>query len=279
MKLFTHFALRLLLGILTGTSTKQRIIILGVRRSGNHALTSWLTNAQDEGPSELIPQGPKPPLSHCHKSPSGTVVLLNEINELDFRSTLNLFLKARKWTKRCQLLMVSLEDVRPSEYFNFRRLKGTEIWIRRSPLEIISSRYHNINKKANQGIGWSRQSCDEYFIQTLMEYNTGGPDRGLTWNYNAWLESSAWRKAFLKKINLTCDEMPGHSAIGGGSSFHGTSGKVESDMQQRLTRVSPAAPWKSFLSDLATAAPSLFNPEETEAIRFFLDEQTPKKTE
>lgn len=212
-------------------------------------------------------------MSHCHRSPSGRVVLLNEINELDFRSTLKLLMQARKWTRHCQVLMISMEDIRPSEYDNFRRLTGREIWIRRNPLEIISSRYHNINQKANLGIGWSRQSCDQYFLNTLRELMNEKPLNGAVWHYNQWLQSPEWRSEFLSQNGFSYDEMPAHSPIGGGSSFHGTSGKIESKIGTRLEKVRPSHEWRAFLNNLIEESDDLFTHEELNAAKSFLKEE------
>ena len=270
MKDISHTFLRLALEIISGTRTNQRLVIFGVRRSGNHALTNWLTNAIEASDSELIPIDNTPPLSHCFKSPSGKVVHLNELNELDFRSTWKLFKQVRKWTKKCQVLILSFEDIRPSEYNNFRRLNGQEVWISRKPLEIISSRFHNINQKAQKGIGWSRQSCDAYFFDTLRELIDHPQQSALNWDYNDWLTNPSWRQQFLENVRLSHDIMPKHSAVGGGSSFHGTSGKVESDLPERLKKVEPANQWHVFLTYVLNEHKDLLSDSELKEAKDFL---------
>lgn len=269
MQFLFHSLLRAIVSIISGTKKQDRLIIFGVRRSGNHALTNWLANAIENEPTTLSPIGKSSPLSHCHVNTSGSIVHLNELNELSLRATLFLFIKCRRFTKRANRLILSFEDVRPSEYLNFRRLQGNEIMITRSSLEIISSRFHNINQKAQQGIGWSRQSCDSYFMQTLEEYLAYRTSSELNWHYNDWLDKSEWRIEFLKKIGLDSDLMPQHSAIGGGSSFHGTSGKIESNMEQRMQKVNPQGPWLTFLMKTIHEYPELFTLEETEVAQKF----------
>lgn len=272
MKTLAHSFLRRLLTMMTGTSKNQRVIIFGVRRSGNHALTNWLTNAAEECESTLTPQPSTLSLAHCFLSPSGKVVHLNELNELDFRSTWKLFKEARKWTRKCSILIISFEDIRPSEYANFRRLSGKEIHIQRSALEVISSRYHNINQKAQKGIGWSRQTCDAYFLETLRQLHFKGDHSAAQWNYNLWLKDAKWRSNFLKQLGLSHDQMPAHSSVGGGSSFHGTSGKIESDLSSRLRKVQPSEPWKLFLENMMETETDLFSEAEKDACREFLSE-------
>jgi hypothetical protein len=272
MKSVGHALLRFVLQLLSGTSKNQRIVLFGVRRSGNHALTNWLTNAVEKEQSDLTPLGERPPLSHAFCSPSGNVIHLNELNELDFRSTFKLFLLARKKTRKCKVLLLSFEDVRPSEYPNFRRLSGKEVHIKRSALEVISSRYHNLHRKANNGIGWSRQSCDAYFLDTLREFQRpSGSAKTLTWEYNRWLNSPKYRKSFLQKLDLSFDLIPHHSGVGGGSSFHGTSGRIESKLDTRLQKVEPQTHWVSFLTGLLKNHPDLFSDKERQTGQAFIE--------
>ena len=209
-------------------------------------------------------------MSHCFKTKTGSPVHLNEVNELDLRSTFKLFWKARKWTGHCKRLIISFEDVRPSSYKNFRRLAGHEVLIRRKPLEIISSRYHNINQKANQGVGWSRQSCDDYFMDTLREFMTASPAHGSIWDYNLWLQNKEWRISFLDGVNLSHDALPPHSSVGGGSSFHGMSGRLEDELSSRLRKVEPQGLWRQFLEHIMDHHPDLFSEEELVAARAFI---------
>lgn len=266
-----HTLLRIALQIVSGTTHRQRLILFGVRRSGNHALTNWLTNAIDEGPSDLAAVGQAPPLSHAFSSPSGKVIHFNELNELSLRATFSLFLSMRKQTRKCTTLIVSFEDIRPSAYPNFRRLAGHEIILQRNALETISSRYHNINRKAHSGIGWSRQSCDDYFLDTLRELHKtdSSPTRSI-WNYNQWLSSPEYRSNFLREINLSFDLIPNHSGVGGGSSFHGTSGQIENNLESRLTKVQPAAHWCTFLENLVEQHPDLFSSEDIHVAKTFI---------
>ena len=190
------------------------------------------------------------------------MVHLNELNELDIRTVIKLFRIARPYSRKCDTLVLSFEDVRPSEYPNFRRLTGQEIRIQRASLEVISSRFHNLNKKANLGIGWSRQSCDAYFMETLQEMKEPPDSSDLCWSYNEWLHSPTYRAEFLEELGLTFDEMPPHSSVGGGSSFHGTSGRIESDLEDRLLKVSPQKEWRAFLSKTLQEHPELFSEQE-----------------
>lgn len=273
MKSAGHALLRLALTLITGTKKKQRLIVFGVRRSGNHAFTNWLANAVEEAEAELTALGDHPPLSHAFSSPNGAVIHLNEINELDVKSTFRLALQARSLTRKCQWLIISFEDVRPSAYPNFRRLPGREIHIWRGALEIISSRYHNLHKKANSGIGWSRQSCDAYFLDTLREFQRASPRQGLqVWNYNLWLNSAEYRRSFLQELGLTHDQVPKHSDVGGGSSFHGTSGHLEADLGLRLRKVKPQGPWVNFLTNLMASHTDLFTKQETAAGKDFIQD-------
>ncbi len=272
MKSVGHALLRFVLQLLSGTNTSQRIVLFGVRRSGNHALTNWLTNAVEKEQSDLTPLGERPPLSHAFCSPSGNVIHLNELNELDFRSTFKLFFQARKKTRKCKVLLLSFEDIRPSEYPNFRRLSAKEVHIQRNALEVISSRYHNLHRKANNGIGWSRQSCDDYFLDTLREFQRQSASTNtLTWEYNRWLDSPEYRKSFLQKLDLSFDLIPRHSGVGGGSSFHGTSGRIESKLDARLQKVEPQTHWVSFLIGLLKNHPDLFSDKERQTGQAFIE--------
>lgn len=273
MRIIVHRVLRFLLSIVTGTSSRNRFVIFGVRRSGNHALTNWLTNAIEESNSTLTAIGHTPPLSHCFVSNTGSVVHFNELNELSVQASFSLFLQSRKLTRKCKYLLISFEDVRPSEYENFRRLKGTEVYISRNSLEVISSRFHNINKKAQKGIGWSRQTCDDYFMQTQFEFLNRRRSDQLNWDYNLWLTDEDWRRKFLERIGLKKDLKPDHSGVGGGSSFHGTSGEIETNLTQRMTKVQPQNAWTSFLDNLLKEHPTLFNTEELRIAEEFLQRE------
>ena len=273
MQLLFHSLLRGLLSIISGTRKEDRIVIFGVRRSGNHALTNWLANAVEESHSTLLPLDSTPPLSHCFVNEDGSVVHFNELNELSFRASCILFLKCRKVTKKSSKLLISFEDIRPSQYANFRRLSGKEIVITRDALEVISSRFHNINQKAQHGIGWSRQSCDDYFMRTLQELHENQDLHSIQWHYNKWLNDSLWRKTFLSELGLDVDIMPVHSSVGGGSSFHGTTGKLETDLNERMSKVQPQLAWVAFLKQCIAEYPQIFTPLETEAAQQFISEK------
>lgn len=263
---FVHFILKTIFRSLVGS--KSRIFsIWGMRRSGNHACIHWLANALAEKNIRWKEgQG-----HHFMFSDDGTVAFINESNLL---ATVPFFFGLRKnitRIRKAQFLLISFEDLHPSEYKNWRDLGNEAILVRRNVLDIMASRFHNLNQKARSGIGWERQSLDASFFASvelfLMESEAPNHHH---WQFEDWKSSPDDRVQFLKTLGLHFDEVPPVSHIGGGSSFTGTrERKVEAG--SRLERVEPEDAWSMFLMDILSHRPHLLSPESETAVRSFLE--------
>ena len=95
----------------------------------------------------------------------------------------------------------------------------------------------------------------------------------MNWHYNKWLSDPPYRREFLDEIKLNHDEIPQHSGVGGGSSFHGTSGSLENNLSQRLMKVEPQKPWNSFLTNVLDDYPEIFTSDEISVAYQFLRKQ------
>lgn len=246
---------------------KERVLnVWGLRRSGNHACIHWLANALAGKAidwQEL--EG-----HHFMASNDGQIAFINESNLLAMRPFFLGLMDNLGAIRKAKHLIVSFEDLHPVTYHNWRSIGRTNIIIRRKSLDIIASRFHNLNKRAQKGIGWERQSMDDAFFATLATFcNSTVENNVLAWHFEQWKSSEFYRLDFLTALGLSIDEMPPVSHIGGGSSFTGTEATtIEAD--SRLQRVQPQAPWRKFLESILKSGQLDCDEEATAQIKSYL---------
>lgn len=246
---------------------KERVMnVWGMRRSGNHACIHWLANALAGKAIEWQElEG-----HHFMASNDGQIAFINESNMLATRPFFWGLMDNLSSIRKAKYLIVSFEDLHPSSYQNWRSIGQTNIIIRRKSLDIIASRFHNLNKRAQKGIGWERQSMDDAFFATLAAFcNSTIDNNALVWHFEQWKSSESYRLDFLTRLGLSVDEIPPVSNIGGGSSFTGTEATtIEAD--SRLQRVQPQAPWHEFLKRVLEGGQLDCDKEATAHIKSYL---------
>ena len=160
---------------------KERVMnVWGMRRSGNHACIHWLANALDGKAIEWQElEG-----HHFMVSIDGQIAFINESNLLATRPFFRGLMDNLRAVRKAKHLIVSFEDLHPNSYHNWRSIGQTNIIIRRKSLDIIASRFHNLNKRAQKGIGWERQSMDDAFFATLAAFcNSTIDGNALPWHF------------------------------------------------------------------------------------------------
>ena len=248
---------------------KERVLnIWGLRRSGNHACIHWLANAL--AGKAITWQELKG--HHFMASNDGQIAFINESNLLATRPFFRGLMDNLRAIRNATHLIVSFEDLHPSTYQNWRSIGRINIIIRRNSLDIIASRFHNLNKRAQKGIGWERQSMDDAFFETLATFcNSTVENHVLAWHFEQWKSSESYRLDFLTELGLSIDEMPPVSNIGGGSSFTGTEATIiEAD--SRLKRVQPQAPWRAFLESILESGQLAYNEEAVAHMKSYLEQ-------
>ena len=219
---------------------KSRVIqVHGMRRSGNHACIDWIANALLESQVTWMPSSH----SWISMSESGEIAHLNDVGAIPIVAFVQGIWAEKRTIRAARHLIVSFEDCRPG--VSFKEIAKTRILIERPAADILASRYHNINKRAKLGQGWSSQSIRDDFFSTLNELNIYrySIKKITIWHFDQWKTSAIYRKTLLRSINLECDIMPVMSKVGGGSSFN-LSAQDDSD---RIAQVSPKKEWIEYL--------------------------------
>lgn len=261
-KQLARTAFRLFLG------KKSRIIqVHGMRRSGNHACIDWIANALLE--SQVVWAIAN--YDWISYSTPKTIAHLNNVCAHAFLPFIIGIWAERKALRKARFLIISFEDCRPGT--SFKEVGDTKIHVERPTADILASRYHNINQRAQRGEGWSSQSIRENFFSTLnalREFRRlNSNDKINVWRFDKWKSSSSYRTEFLKSIHLECDYMPRMSKFGGGSSFK-FSAQNDSD---RIYQVLPKSEWIEYLKWVESNYFEILDPSSRKRIQTFLHEQ------
>lgn len=250
------------------TNRAQRVFfVYGMRRSGNHACVGWLTNALEGGAVALIEDGR---VNNFNFSNSGRTFFINDAPTMNSRSYLQSLFRELTRIRRIQFIIISVEDKDATYRYNWRIPGRSEaILVRRNTLNLMASRFQNLNRRAREGLGASLQSMKSKFFATLKT-NIESP-QGAIWEFERWHNDEVWRHEFLANLGLEHDISP--PMVGLGSSF-GARGTLPSadQLSQRFMAVEPRAAWISFIRKAASEYPDVFSAEEHESIRTMTDE-------
>lgn len=244
---------------------RQVVYVYGMRRSGNHACINWLLNALEAdrvGWAELA--------NHVKQSTSSKTVFINELNMLSAREYLKTLFFHYRVFRQAKQIILSCEDV-AAAYGNDWRIpaSATRIKIIRSTLNLLASRFQNLNKKAQLGYGHSRQSMGASFFHKLRSLQNDTDS--MPWELDRWSVDSNWRREFLHQLDLTADLTPDISKEGGGSSFTGRGAiPTAAELTERFRNVEPQPAFRTFLGRAATEWGSLFTPDEQQKIAALL---------
>lgn len=240
--------------------------VYGMRRAGNHACVGWLINALEGDAVTLIES---PLIKNFNYSSSGKTFFINDVSTLDNRSYLKHLYRDLKPVRQARFIIISAEDMDAS-YGGSWRIPGRSeaILVRRSTLNLVASRFQNLNRRAREGLGARMQSMGPRFFATLRA-NLASP-RGSIWYFERWHDDVPWRRRFLANLGLEHDILP--PMVGLGSSFSESRALPGADLlSQRFTMVEPRDAWKSFIGKAACEFPDIFSAEELAAIQAMAD--------
>lgn len=242
--------------------------VYGMRRSGNHACIGWLINGL-EGQAVSLHESEH--RNNFNFSDSGRTVFINDVSGMSNRLYLWFLHKHIRYLRRAQFIIISAED-RDATYGNGWRIprRSETILAQRGTLNLMASRYQNLNRRAREGLGANLQSMKAKFFATLKA-NIETP-QGLVWEFERWSNDEAWRRDFLESLGLSDDIAPPVSPPGLGSSFSGTQARPSADqLSKRFMTVEPRTAWISFIQTAASEHPEIFRAEEHEAIHAMSD--------
>lgn len=252
-------------------SHAQRVFyVYGMRRSGNHACIGWLVNALEGDHAELIESER---VNNINYSDSGNTCFINDVSTMDGRRFLYSLIQNRKQIRQAKFIIISSED-EDSTYRRRWRIPGRSelILVRRNTLNLMASRFQNLNRRAQEGLGAGMQSMHGKFFATLLDHIKN--PQGLVWNFERWCEDEAWRKEFLSNLGLEHDIAP--SMVGLGSSFgHRSVQPSTSQLNERFKAVEPRDSWIKFVGRVATEFPEVLSADEVSCVRALSDEASP----
>lgn len=238
----------------------------GMRRAGNHACVGWLTNALEGDTVTLIES---PLIKNFNYSSSGKTFFINDVSTLDNRSYLKHLYRDLKLVRQARFIIISAEDVDATYGGSWRIPRRNEtILVRRSTLNLVASRFQNLNRRAREGLGARMQSMGPRFFATLKANLASS--RGSIWDFERWHDDEPWRRRFLAGLRLEHDILP--PMVGLGSSFTNSRALPTVDLlSRRFMMVEPRDAWVSFIGKAASEFPDVFSAEELALIHTIAD--------
>jgi hypothetical protein len=249
-------------------SHAERVVfVYGMRRSGNHACIGWLANALERRAVKFVENTI---VANFNYSDSGRTCFINDVSTIDGRKYIKTVRRERSRIEQAQFVIISAEDEDARYAQQWRIPRRSEcILVRRQALNLMASRFQNLNRRARQGLGISMQSMDARFFAML---SANLQDRhGRVWEFERWHGEPAWRKAFLASLGLQDDITP--PSVGLGSSFTQDRGLAPTQqLNQRFAMVEPRDAWMRFIENAASRHPRVFSRAERESIRLLIEE-------
>lgn len=195
---------------------KKVICVFGMRRSGNHALINWILSSYVGEPARF---SSKIKNSVIKSSTNKKAVLLNSVESISGLFYLKTLLRNILLIRLSKIIIISCEDIPPSFMENIRIPRNSKkIFVKRSLLNLVSSRVFLLQNKSFDGRGCFGMNVDQPFFNCLQEWEKVNQSI-LIWNYDKWLQSREFRREFLDRLGLVRDVMPPMSEEGDGSSF------------------------------------------------------------
>ncbi|WP_417566821.1 hypothetical protein [Marinobacter sp.] len=249
-KLYVNFSLR----------NSSVYVVCGIRRSGNHALISWLIDALEN--RNNVNMKPK---RNAWVSESGETVHLNEVNFFSVFHFIDTIRGSKDIIKKSKYVIITLEDYIPKKVDPLIPEYATKIKVSRSLLNVISSRLKRLNDQAKIGLDRGDMSIDTNLL-LYSEWAYEEPkDDWIKWVYERWLSEPEYRKGFLEDLALSHDSKTLPSTnFGGGSSF--------SNIELGVPQNNPLRRWEQIeipdrvISLLHSKGLSLLDAEEREYI-------------
>lgn len=190
-------------------------VICGMRRSGNHALISWLIDALESKNNVEMKKE-----REIWISDSGRTIHLNEANFLTPLHLIDILRKNKKAIKKSKYFIITLEDYIPKRFDLLIPKSSIRIKVSRNLLNIISSRLKRMNDQAKIGLDRGDMAINKNLLSCAKWIHEDSNGNWIKWSYEKWLCYSSYRASFLEELKLTYDSQIRASAnFGGGSSF------------------------------------------------------------
>lgn len=235
--------LGLLVGMLMKVARPVRVVVVvGMRRSGNHAVIGWLTNGlKGSGAALGYTAG-----GFIGSTSAGRVCHLNDLSVApSARAHLRVIWHWRRLL-RADYVIASFEDVAIDPKISRHpcaHAAQTHVVVRRSTINLVASRL-KARESFRSAVAAERQMpLDERFVGALVSHIDGVPAGWTVVDFDEFIGSAAYRATLVDELELKIDLLPGITEHGGGSSFSGR-GKVplpeELTARAEMVSMSPA---------------------------------------
>lgn len=236
-------------------------VVVGMRRSGNHAFIQWYAGALA---GRAVTFGRHGHHHHLETDPGApAVVLLNEVNKLRPRDWYALLLRHRR-ALRGRSVIITFEDVDTAYArwsFQSPHRVDARFVVRRSTLNLVASRLTALRRAAADGRADTNFAVDRAFVPRLASLASAPADTWTTWRFDDWLTDRSYRTSFLDAAGLTVDTAPEVSHHAGGSSFTGEASVDDLVNRWQDVDLPPA------LVDSLLATPGVLSESEVAALR------------
>lgn len=246
---------------------KVCIRIVGLSRSGNHAIINWISSQTqgrciffnnvraDESPFQNYIHA-----ATCHQEHWRLQELKTHNPDYDGKEGLELLKEEAKGNfLKKDFLMVSFEDcslkkiarknfVRAHDRFMGKSEAKFEILILRDPFNLFASRIRFESSRKRQLSRLDPKDASKLWIQYAIEFlgetNYLG-DRKLCINYNRWVVDSEYRASIARQLDIKNTDAGINNVpkFGGGSSFDGIEAHGQASKMDVFGR------WKSYVDD------------------------------
>lgn len=227
---------------LTQTVNQTEIRFIGLRRSGNHAILSWIMKQLPQKPYFLnnVAAGMSPlRFYHWHFPDKGyrgeawgnfskKDCLIHSYEDYSLREISNRYSHLRH------------------DFWVGKTARSYDVLVLRDPFNLLASRlkkqYMDVKTPGASVVSLWLEHAKEYVGESSILRNTK-----VTINYNAWCKSLEYRQEISKNLNLTFSDAGfGYvSSYGGGSSFDGQSFQGDANKMDIENR------WRAFQADEA----------------------------
>jgi hypothetical protein len=248
------------------------LVVVGDRRSGNHACIYWISSCL-AGHDILTAHGKRsgPGLRNY---PNEGIVFINDITNIrSLTGIRGLLFRHRAVIRKASLVLLSFEDVSPEAICGHQLLGRLKIVrVQRNLPDLLASRYESLVRLAMEAEGHQQHfSMSKHWFRNLsgwqkLEAAGGRGSDLLFWNYDQWKSDPVYRKIFLQLIGLKNDIYPIQVAGEGfGSSFSASTGS-----RDKLMSVSFQEPFKVFLRKAIDVVPECFSAEDAVRVEKYL---------
>jgi hypothetical protein len=237
---------------------EKEIKIIGMQRTGNHAIVNWIYSQCDELKCVLnnIPLNRNPFIAFSKR---GTVKEFDQ----NFKQKLNITAERLGFFARKKLLIYTYEDELVQDVFNKFSSKKHDSWVGKSkikydlliirdPFNLFASRLkrddNNIKNRYSLRNKLQREKVVSLWKNHAREF-LGDTDylseNKVCVNYNLWFTEKKYRKQLAEKLNIKFTDQSINEVlhIGGGSSFDRTELNNEASKMKVLER------WQEFAED------------------------------